>query len=219
MNLKILLLPGDGVGVEVTRAAVEVLEAVATEVRTHAGVDRRPVGRRRDSQDRIAAAAGDRGKGAGGRRDASGRGGLPEFDNAPPEQRPERGLLGLRKVLGVFANLRPVRTWPALVDSSPLKNHLVEGTDMIIVRELTGGLYYGEPRGIENDRAVNTMVYTRAEIERVARKAFQARAGPQEETDQRRQIERDREFAALAARGDRCGARISGRRAGPSAGG
>jgi 3-isopropylmalate dehydrogenase len=66
-----------------------------------------------------------------------------------------------------------VRTWPSLVESSPLKNHLVEGTDMVIVRELTGGLYYGEPRGIENDRAVNTMVYTRAEIERVARKAFQ----------------------------------------------
>jgi 3-isopropylmalate dehydrogenase len=65
-----------------------------------------------------------------------------------------------------------VKAWPSLVDSSPLKNHLVEGTDMIIVRELTGGLYYGEPRGIENDRAVNTMVYTRKEIERIARKAF-----------------------------------------------
>jgi 3-isopropylmalate dehydrogenase len=66
-----------------------------------------------------------------------------------------------------------VRTWPALVESSPLKNHLVEGTDMIIVRELTGGLYYGEPRGIWDDYAVNTMRYTRPEIERVSRKAFQ----------------------------------------------
>ena len=66
--------------------------------------------------------------------------GLPEFDNATPDKRPEKGLLGIRKALGVFANLRPVRTWPALVESSPLKNHLVEGTDMIIVRELTGGI-------------------------------------------------------------------------------
>jgi len=102
--------------------------------------------------------------------------GLPEFDNAPPAQRPERGLLGLRKTLGVFANLRPVRTYAALIDSSPLKNHLVEGTDMIIVRELTGGIYYGTPRGISgegsDERAVNTMTYTRQEIERVTRMAF-----------------------------------------------
>ena len=93
--------------------------------------------------------------------------GLPEFDNAPPEKRPENGLLGIRKALDVYANLRPVRTYHALLDSSPLKNHLVEGTDMIIVRELTGGIYYGTPRGISgSDRksaAVNTMAYTRAE--------------------------------------------------------
>ena len=64
--------------------------------------------------------------------------GLPEFDNAPPEKRPERGLLGIRKALEVYANLRPVRSYKALIDSSPLKNELVDGTDMIIVRELTG---------------------------------------------------------------------------------
>src|SRR5690348_7812697 len=102
--------------------------------------------------------------------------GLPEFDNAPPEKRPEKGLLGIRKALGVYANLRPVRAYASLLDSSPLKNHLVEGTDMIIVRELTGGIYYGTPRGITEDgaetRAVNTMTYTRSEIERVARMAF-----------------------------------------------
>ena len=74
--------------------------------------------------------------------------GLPEFDNAPPEKRPEKGLLGIRKALGVYANLRPVRAYASQLDSSPLKNHLVEGTDMIIVRELTGGIYYGTPRGI-----------------------------------------------------------------------
>src|SRR5436305_6840751 len=103
--------------------------------------------------------------------------GLPEFDNAPPEKRPERGLLEIRKTLGVFANLRPVRLYKPLIDSSPLKNELVDGTDMIIVRELTGGLYYGTPRGISGsgseERAVNTMIYTRPEIERVAHVGFQ----------------------------------------------
>jgi 3-isopropylmalate dehydrogenase len=103
--------------------------------------------------------------------------GLPEFDNAPPEKRPEKGLLGIRKAMGVYANLRPVKTYAALINSSPLKNELVEGTDMIIVRELTGGIYYGAPRGISGsgaeERAVNTMTYTRAEIERVTRMAFE----------------------------------------------
>jgi 3-isopropylmalate dehydrogenase len=102
--------------------------------------------------------------------------GLPEFDDVPPEKRPEKGLLGIRKALGVFANLRPVRSYASLLDSSPLKNHLVDGTDMIIVRELTGGIYYGTPRGITGEgaemRAVNTMTYTRPEIERVTRMAF-----------------------------------------------
>jgi len=107
--------------------------------------------------------------------------GLPEFDNWPPEKRPEKGLLGIRKALGVFANLRPVRAYAALVDSSPLKNHLVDGTDMIIVRELTGGLYYGTPRGISGEgaetRGVNTMAYTRAEIERITHMAFHLAQG------------------------------------------
>ena len=96
--------------------------------------------------------------------------------DAPPEKRPERGLLGIRKAMGVYANLRPVRTYAPLLDSSPLKNHIVDGTDMIIVRELTGGIYYGTPRGISGtgaeERAVNTMVYTRPEIERVTHMAF-----------------------------------------------
>jgi 3-isopropylmalate dehydrogenase len=102
--------------------------------------------------------------------------GLPEFDDVPPEARPEKGLLLLRKALGVYANLRPIRAYGALLGAGPLKNHMVEGTDMIIVRELTAGIYYGTPRGICGDgpdmRAVNTMSYTRAEIERIARVAF-----------------------------------------------
>src|SRR5947209_8234953 len=176
MNLSILVLPGDGIGTEVTREAVRVLRRVA-DVWKHSlkltegllgGIAIHKTGTPFPEETaRLAAAA-----------DATlmGAVGLPEFDNAPPEKRPEKGLLAIRKTLGVFANLRPVRTYPSLLDSSPLKNALVEGTDMIIVRELTGGIYYGTPRGIsgtgDEERAVNSMVYTRKEIDRVARMAF-----------------------------------------------
>jgi 3-isopropylmalate dehydrogenase len=105
--------------------------------------------------------------------------GGPKWDNLPQEQRPERGLLRIRKELDLFANLRPVKCFPMLVDASPLKRSVVEGTDLMVVRELTGGLYFGEPRGREafadgGERAVNTMSYTTREIERVARAAFDA---------------------------------------------
>ena len=176
MNLNVLVLPGDGIGTEVTCQAVRVLEHVAKKwnhtlhltegllggIAIHKTGTPFP-----EETARLAASA-----------DATlmGAVGLPEFDNAPPEKRPEKGLLGIRQALGVYANLRPVRAYASQLDSSPLKNHLVEGTDMIIVRELTGGIYYGTPRGISGsgseERAVNTMTYTRAEIERVARMAF-----------------------------------------------
>jgi 3-isopropylmalate dehydrogenase len=173
MKLNVLALPGDGIGVEVTREAVRVLEHVARK-HGHAlrltegllgGIAIHKTGNPLPEETlRLALEA-----------DATlmGSVGLPEFDQMPPSQRPEAGLLGLRKALGVYANLRPVRAYAALLDSSPLKNALVEGVDMIIVRELTGGIYYGTPRGISGDTAVNTMVYTRAEIERIARKAFE----------------------------------------------
>jgi 3-isopropylmalate dehydrogenase len=88
--------------------------------------------------------------------------------------RPESALLGLRQALGVFANVRPARVWPGLADAGPLKPERLAGTDLVVVRELTGGLYYGTPRGIYPDgtAAVNTLRYSRAEIERVARVAF-----------------------------------------------
>lgn len=173
MQLNVLVLPGDGIGTEVTREAVRVLERVASRF-SHTvkltegllgGVAIHKTGT--PFPDETAALARDA--------DATllGAVGLPEFDNAPPSQRPERGLLGIRAALGVYANLRPVRTYQALIDSSPLKNHLVEGTDMIIVRELTGGIYYGTPRGVEGDSAVNTMAYSRPEIDRIARMAFE----------------------------------------------
>src|SRR3990172_3770690 len=103
--------------------------------------------------------------------------GGPKWDNAPHDKRPERGLLGLRKALDVYANLRPAKCFPMLVDASPLKRSVVEGTDILVVRELTGGLYFGEPKKIEPTatgmRAVDTMSYTTEEIERVAHVAFQ----------------------------------------------
>jgi 3-isopropylmalate dehydrogenase len=181
MNLNILVLPGDGIGTEVTREAVRVLRHVARKWKHSlrltegllGGIAIHKTGK--PLPDETAKLA----KGA----DATlmGAVGLPEFDNEPPDKRPEQGLLGIRNVLGVYANLRPVRAYASLLDSSPLKNDRVSGTDMIIVRELTGGLYYGTPRGITGNgnetRAVNTMVYTRGEIERVARMAFHLAMG------------------------------------------
>jgi 3-isopropylmalate dehydrogenase len=176
MKLSVLVLPGDGIGVEVTCEAVRILHRVAAKWKhtLHltegllGGVAIQKTGTPFPEQtERLALEA-----------DATlmGAVGLPEFDDAPPHLRPEKGLLGIRKALGVYANLRPVRAYQALLDASPLKNHLVEGTDFIIVRELTGGIYYGVPRGISGEgpeeRAVNSMVYTRPEIERVARMAF-----------------------------------------------
>src|SRR5580658_9144260 len=177
MNLNILVLPGDGIVTEVTCQAVRVLQQVAGKwghtlqlsegllggIAIHKTGTPFP-----DETAKLALVA-----------DATlmGAVGLPEFDNAPPEKRPEKGLLGIRKTLGVFANLRPVRSYKPLLDSSPLKNHLVDGTDMIIVRELNGGIYYGTPRGIYEDgpepRAVNTMAYSWSEIDRVSRMAFE----------------------------------------------
>jgi 3-isopropylmalate dehydrogenase len=181
MHLSILTLPGDGIGPEVTREAVRVLEHVARRFNHTLGLTEGLLGGiaihrtggplPKETEDLALAA------------DATlmGAVGLPEFDNAPPEKRPERGLLGIRKLLGVYANLRPVVAYDALVPSSPLKDHLVRGTDMIIVRELTGGIYYGTPRGITADggerTATNTMFYRESEIVRVARMAFHLARG------------------------------------------
>src|SRR5882757_11483976 len=139
MNLSVLILPGDGIGVEVTREAVKVLRHVA-EAGGHklslsegllGGIAIHRTGGPFPEETRQLALAADA--------TLLGAVGSPEFDNAPPAKRPEKGLLGIRKALEVYANLRPVKMWPALVDSSPLKNEIVKGTDMVIVRELTGG--------------------------------------------------------------------------------
>src|SRR5690606_6544072 len=102
--------------------------------------------------------------------------GGPKWDDLPFEQKPERGLLRLRRELELFANLRPAICYPALADASSLKRELIQGLDILIVRELTGGVYFGEPRGITDigngeRRGINTQVYTTSEIRRVARVA------------------------------------------------
>jgi 3-isopropylmalate dehydrogenase len=180
MKLKVLALPGDGIGVEVTREGIRVLEHVAKKFNHElvlsegllGGIAIHKTGTPYPAETEKLALDADA--------TVMGAFGLPEFDNAPPGQRPETGLLGIRKTLGVYSNLRPVRAYSALLDASPLKNHLLEGVDMIIVRELTGGLYYGTPRGITGsgpeERGTNTMTYTRAEIERIAHMAFQLAA-------------------------------------------
>src|SRR5467141_3162808 len=175
---QIAVLPGDGIGQEVTPEAVRVLRAVGK----RAGV----------TFDFEEALIGGAAIDAAGiplppetlalceESDAMlfGAVGGPKWDHLPQEQKPERGLLGLRKELDLFANLRPARCFPMLIDASPLKRSVVEGTDIMVIRELTGGLYFGEPRGRESfadggERAINTMVYTTREIERVTRVAFE----------------------------------------------
>ncbi len=176
---RIVLLPGDGIGPEVAAAAVRVLSCVAARHGHEVAFDTRPVGaaalrqsgtplpdETREaclSADAVfLAAVGD-----------------PAFDAAPPEKRPEAGLLRLRKALGVYANLRPGRLFAGLNGAGPLKPEIARGLDLVIVRELTGGLYYGTPRRLDlaGGTAVNTLPYTRAEIERVAEVAFRIAEG------------------------------------------
>src|SRR6266851_3298669 len=176
-NRKVLVLPGDGIGPEIMREVMRVIEFF----------DRR----------RIASFDVSEGLVGGSAYDASGTPltdatlaeamaadavlfgsvGGPKWETLPFELQPERGLLRLRKEMDLFANLRPAVVFDALADASSLKRELVAGLDLLIVRELTGGIYFGEPRGVETmpdgtRRGINTEVYTEAEIERVVRAGF-----------------------------------------------
>jgi len=175
---KIALLGGDGIGQEVTPEARKVLEVVGRATGVSFEFETALVGGAAidATGDPLPAAT----LALCERSDAIlfGSVGGPKWDNLHQEKRPERGLLGLRKELDLFANLRPATCFPMLVDASPLKREVVEGTDIMVIRELTGGLYFGEPRGREEfadggARAINTMAYTSREIERVARTAFE----------------------------------------------
>jgi 3-isopropylmalate dehydrogenase len=165
----IAVLPGDGIGPEITTPAVELLRRLGDfsfEEHAFGGA----------SIDVHGTAMTDEVLAACQRSDAVllGAIGGPKWDTTDPSKpRPEQGLLGLRKGLGLYANLRPVRPLPALYDASPLKREIIEGTNLLVVRELTGGLYFGE-RGRDGDRAFDTLPYTVAEIERIARTAFRA---------------------------------------------
>ncbi|MHB1192765.1 MAG: 3-isopropylmalate dehydrogenase [Longimicrobiales bacterium] len=173
-ELRVVALPGDGVGPEVTAAARVVLEAVVKARRHRLSWDEREVGYAawRSSGTPIA----DETLEACHQGPAVflGAVGDPRADALPPEQRPEAALLRLRSSLGCFANLRPAKVDPALAESSALRPEIAKSCDFVIVRELTGGLYYGTPRGHDAaaGRAVNTMAYTDVEVERVARVAF-----------------------------------------------
>jgi 3-isopropylmalate dehydrogenase len=176
MRASILLLPGDGIGPEVVSAAASILRAVASHYGHQFDLREAAIGGaalRRDLPplpDETLAAA----------RESSaillGAVGDPAFDRGDSSRRPETALLAVRRELQLYANFRPARVWPGLEDSGPLKKAVVAGTDMLVLRELTGGLYYGEPRGIAADGASahNTMRYSRREIERIARRGFEA---------------------------------------------
>ncbi len=99
--------------------------------------------------------------------------GGPKWDNLPRHLRPESGLLGLRKEMGTFANLRPAIVYDELVNASTLKPTVIKGVDIMVVRELTGGIYFGQPRELLSDKAYNTMIYTKDEVKRVAKVAFE----------------------------------------------
>lgn len=176
MHASILLLPGDGIGPEVVAAAASVLRAVASRYghqfelvdgviggaalrRDLPPLPDETLAAARQSQAVLLGAVGD-----------------PAFDRGDSTRRPETALLALRRELQLYANFRPAKVWPGLEESGPLKKDVIAGTDMLVLRELTGGLYYGEPRGIAADgsSAHNTMRYSRHEIERIARRGFEA---------------------------------------------
>jgi 3-isopropylmalate dehydrogenase len=168
MAPRVVLLPGDGIGPEITAPTLDVLKAVGADLEYEEHVFGGA------SIDAHGTALTDETLNACKQADAvllAAVGG-PKWDTTDPDKpRPEQGLLGLRKGLGLFANLRPVKPIPALYDASPLKTELIERTDLTVVRELTGGIYFGE-KTRTNDRASDDCVYTRAEIERIARVAF-----------------------------------------------
>lgn len=176
MDFKIVLLPGDGIGPEVVTEAVRVLDVVATQYNHDFQYQERLMGG--CSIDKHGTSLSDETLADCQAADAVllGAVGGPKWDDPGAKDRPERGLLRLRKGLGVFANLRPVKVHPSLIDASPLKPDRLEGVDILILRELTGGLYFGQPKTREmkgdNERAVDTLEYYDFEIERIIALAF-----------------------------------------------
>jgi 3-isopropylmalate dehydrogenase len=177
-KFKIALLPGDGIGPEVIQEAVKILNIVGSKLNLILDTEQVPVGGA--GYEATGHPLPDESLNAAKNADAVllGAVGGPKWENLDFSLRPERALLGLRKSLQLYANLRPAKIFPALLEASTLKREVVEGLDILVVRELTGGIYFGEPRGVEiladgTRKGVNTLVYTEPEIERIAKIAFQ----------------------------------------------
>jgi 3-isopropylmalate dehydrogenase len=173
-SFAVAVLPGDGIGPEVTAEAVRILEAVADLYGYRITTPEYPMGAAGVAAAGEALPASTRDAALDADAVLLGAVGDPALAGAAGNRRPEAGLLALRKALGAYANLRPVSVSPALRQVSPLRPERLEGVDLLIVRELTGGLYYGEPRGRDENEAINTLRYSVPEIERVARVAFEA---------------------------------------------
>ena len=188
MSRRIVLLPGDGIGPEIIAPTVAVLRAVAADLefeeREFGGASIDAHGTALTDETLAACAAADA--------VLLGAVGGPRWDTTDPHApRPEQGLLGLRKGLGLFANLRPVRPLPALYDASPLRREVIEGTDLLVVRELTGGIYFGEKTRTA-DTASDLCAYSREEVVRIARVAFGAARGKVTSVDKANVLETSR---------------------------
>jgi 3-isopropylmalate dehydrogenase len=177
MSHKLLLLPGDGIGVEVMAEVLKLIDWLNKEQKADFVTDTGLVGGSAYDKHGAAISEDDMKKALASDAVIFGAVGGPKWDKVPYEVRPEAGLLRLRKDLQLFANLRPAICYPALADASSLKKELIEGLDILIVRELTGGVYFGEPKTITDlgngqKRAVDTQVYETYEIDRIVRVAF-----------------------------------------------
>tara|TARA_Y100001970_G_C14107243_1_gene788849 strand:- start:107 stop:1189 length:1083 start_codon:yes stop_codon:yes gene_type:complete len=175
-SYKVVLLPGDGIGPEISRVTIKILENISNEYGFKLNIETKVFGGSaietfreplpndtleacKDSNAVLLAAIGD-----------------PKFDQLPRDSRPETGLLKLRRELGLFANIRPVKAIPSLIDSSTLKKEIIKDVDLVVVRELISGIYFGKPSGRiktdEGERAFNTMTYSDKEIEQIAKVGF-----------------------------------------------
>src|SRR5215470_4909841 len=177
-NRSVLVLPGDGIGPEIMREVMRVMEFFDKKRIASFEVTEGLVGGSAYEADGVPLTDATLAKAQAADAVLFGSVGGPKWEKLPFELQPERGLLRLRKEMDLFANLRPAQVFEALADASSLKRELVAGLDLMIVRELTGGIYFGHPRGVETmpdgtRRGINTEVYTEAEIERVSRVAFE----------------------------------------------
>src|SRR6187397_3499018 len=175
---KLLLLPGDGIGPEVMGEVQRLIDWLNKQGIASFETEQGLVGGSAYDAHKVSISEGDMAKATAADAIIFGAVGGPKWDSVPYEVRPEAGLLRLRKDLGLFANIRPAICYPALAESSSLKREVVDGLDIIILRELTGGVYFGEPKTITDlgngqKRAVDTQVYDTYEIERIARVAFE----------------------------------------------